>query len=216
MVVQVIRRALEAGITDTVVAAAEKEIVEVVEKHGGKAVLTDPALPSGTDRIHAALEKILKEQHVDIIVNVQGDLPTIEPKVIKAAIDLIKTGKYDITTAVSEITDESEKTNPNVVKAIVKWDDELTGTASNFTRETKPAEDGKYYHHIGLYVYKRAALEKFVKLPQSENEKRERLEQLRALDNGLTIGVVKTETVPLGVDTAEDLEKARTFLSNKK
>lgn len=216
MIVQVVKRAVEAGISDICVAAAEKEIVEVVEKYGGKAVLTDPALLSGTDRIHAALQKILKDQHVDIIVNVQGDLPTIEPSVIKAAIDLIKTGKYDITTAAAEIKDETEKNNPNVVKAIVEWEDDRTGKALNFTRETKPALDGKYYHHIGLYVYKRAALEKFVTLSPSEGEKLERLEQLRALENGLTIGVVKTETVPLGVDTMEDLEKARKILADRK
>ena len=213
MIVQVVKRVLEAGISDICVAAAEKEIVEAVEKHGAKAVLTDPALPSGTDRIHQALQKILKNQDVDIIVNVQGDLPTIEPSVIAATINLIKTGKYDITTAVAEITRDSEKTNPNVVKAIVNWNDEKTGDGINFTRETKAASDGKYYHHIGLYVYKRSALEKFVKLPQSENEKRERLEQLRALDNGMKIGVVKTNTVPLGVDTQEDLEKAREILA---
>ena len=215
MIVQVFQRAVEAGISDICVAAAEKEIVEVVEKAGGKAILTDPGLPSGTDRIHQAFKKILNNQDVDIIVNLQGDLPTIEPKVIKAAIDLIKEGKYDITTAVCEIKDEAEKNNPNVVKAIVTWDNERSGNATNFTRETKAAADGKYYHHIGLYVYKRAALEKFVGLPQSENEKRERLEQLRALDNGMKIGVIKTDTVPLGVDTPEDLEKARKILSKR-
>jgi 3-deoxy-manno-octulosonate cytidylyltransferase (CMP-KDO synthetase) len=216
MIVQVIQRALDAGITDICVAAAEKEIVEVVEKAGGKAILTDPGQPSGTDRIYEAFKKMHHNQEVDIIVNLQGDLPTIEPKVIKAAIDLIKEGNYDITTAVCEIKDEEEKNNPNVVKAIINWNsDERTGSATNFTRETKAAADGKYYHHIGLYVYKRAALEKFVGLPQSDNEKRERLEQLRALDKGMKIGVIKTDTVPLGVDTPEDLEKARKILSKR-
>ncbi len=212
MIVQVIKRAFEAGISDVVVAAAEKEIVEAVEKHGGKAVLTDPALPSGTDRINQALQKILKDQKVDIIVNLQGDLPTIEPKVIDDTIALIKTGKYDITTAVAEIKHESEKTNPNVVKAIVNWHDANSGDGINFTRANHVG-NGPAYHHIGLYVYTRDALERFVKLPQSENEKREKLEQLRALDNGMKIGVVKTETVPLGVDTQEDLEKARKMLA---
>ncbi len=215
MIIQVVRRAIEAGISDIIVAAAEKEIVEVVEKAGGKAILTDPELPSGTDRIHEALQKMLHNQNVDIIVNIQGDLPTIEPKVIKAAIDLIKEGEYDITTAAAEITEEAEKTNPNVVKAVIGWTTPTTGRAFNFTRTPTPAQDGKYYHHIGLYVYKRAALEKFVALPQSEGEKRERLEQLRALENGMTIGVVKTDIVPLGVDTQEDLEKARKMLGHK-
>lgn len=212
MVVQVIKRAVEAGISDVVVAAAEKEIVEAVEKHGGKAVLTDPALPSGTDRINQALQKILKDQKVDIIVNLQGDLPTIEPKVIDQTIALIKSGKYDITTAVCQIREESEKTNPNVVKAIVEWDSETTGKAITFTRAPHTSATPAY-HHIGLYVYTRDALERFVKLPQSENEKREKLEQLRALDNGMKIGVVKTDTVPLGVDTDEDLQKARKLLA---
>jgi 3-deoxy-manno-octulosonate cytidylyltransferase (CMP-KDO synthetase) len=216
MIVQVLQRAVEAGMTDIYVAAAEKEIVEVVEKAGARAILTDAGLPSGTDRIHQAFQKMHNNQAVDIIVNLQGDLPTIEPKVIKSAIDLIKTGDYDITTAVCEIKNEEEKTNPNVVKAIVSWRDKTTGEATNFTRETKPSADGKFYHHIGLYVYKRSALEKFVSLPQSANEKRERLEQLRALDNGMKIGVVKTDTVPLGVDTPEDLEKARKILGKRK
>ncbi len=215
MIVQVMKRAVEAGISEVCIAAAEKEIVEVVEKHGAKAVLTDPSHPSGTDRIHEALQKILKDQHVDIVVNVQGDLPTIEPSVIKAAIDLIKTGEYDITTAVAEITEESEKTNPNVVKAVVSWKDDGTGRALYFTRATTPSGDGPLYHHIGLYVYKREALEKFVSLPPSLLERREKLEQLRALENGMSIGVIRTAAVPLGVDTQEDLEKARAILGKK-
>ena len=216
MVIQVLNRALEAGISDICVAAAEKEIVEVVEKAGARAILTDPGLPSGTDRIYQAFQKMHNNQDVDIIVNLQGDLPTIEPKVIRSAIDLIKGGEYDITTAVCEIEDEDEKNNPNVVKALVDWKDEKTGAAINFTRDTRPSPNGKFYHHIGLYVYKRDALERFVKLPQSENEKHEKLEQLRAIDNGMKIGIIKTDTVPLGVDTPQDLEKARKILGSKK
>ncbi len=213
MIVQVVKRALEAGVSDVYVAAAEEEIAQAVEKAGVKAILTDPSLPSGTDRIAAALGKVEQNQKVDIVLNLQGDLPTIEPKVIKDTIDLLKTGDYDITTAVCEIKNESEKTNPNVVKAVVSWKNDNSGKALYFTRATAPANEGPLYHHIGLYAYKTAALEKFVKLPVSELEKREKLEQLRALENDMKIGVVKSDTVPLGVDTQEDLEKARNILS---
>ena len=216
MVVQVLKRAQEAGMTDIYVAAAEPQIISAVEQNGGKAILTDPNLPSGTDRIYQALQKIPNNQDVDIIVNLQGDLPTIEPYVIESAINLIKTGDYDITTAVVKITEPSEKTNPNVVKAIVSWKNETSGQALYFTRTTAPHGDGDLYHHIGIYVYKRKALEQFVKLSPSPLELREKLEQLRALENGMKIGVVKTETMPLGVDTAEDLEKARKILTSRK
>jgi 3-deoxy-manno-octulosonate cytidylyltransferase (CMP-KDO synthetase) len=212
MILHVVDRVWEAGIKDVYVAAAEKEIADVVEKAGAKAVLTDADLPSGTDRIYQALQKIPNNQDVEYIINVQGDLPTIEPDVIKQTLELIKKGNYDIATAVAKITNNNEKTNHNVVKAIVSWKSEKEGQALYFTRATAPHGEGDLFHHIGLYIYKRSALEKFVKLESSPLEKREKLEQLRALENNMTIGVVKVETVPLGVDTIEDLETAREML----
>lgn len=215
MILHVVDRVWEAGIKDVYVAAAEKEIADVVEKAGAKAVLTDPDLASGTDRIYQALQKISNNQDVEYIINVQGDLPTIEPDVIKQTLELIKKGDCDITTAVAKITNNNEKTNPNVVKAVVSWKSDKEGQALYFTRATAPYGEGDLFHHIGLYIYKRSALEKFVKLEASQLEKREKLEQLRALENNMTIGVVKVNTVPLGVDTLEDLETAREMLKKK-
>ena len=212
MILHVVDRVWEAGIKDVFVAAAEKEIVDIVEKAGAKAVLTDPDLPSGTDRIYQALQKIPNNQDVEYIINVQGDLPTIEPDVIKQTLELIKKSNYDITTAVAKITNNNEKTNPNVVKAVVSWKSDKEGQALYFTRATAPHGEGDLFHHIGLYIYKRSVLEKFVQLEASPLEKREKLEQLRALENAMTIGVVKVNTVPLGVDTLEDLETAREML----
>jgi len=213
MIIQVVNRVKEAGMEDVIVASAEQEIVEIVEKHGCRAILTDPSLPSGTDRIYQALQKTPEYQSVDGILNVQGDLPTISPEVIKDTVSLLKTKLYDITTAVSVIKSADERTNPNVVKAVISWQAEKSGRALYFTRATAPHGDGELYNHIGIYAYTKPALEKFVKLPPSPLEKRERLEQLRALEAGMKIGVVLTDSMPLGVDTAEDLEKARRVLS---
>lgn len=212
MIIRVLEQAKKANITDILVAAAEIEITSEVEKNGFKAVLTNPNHPSGTDRIYEALEKT--EGNFDFIVNLQGDLPTIDPQIISDLLNLIKTSNFDIVTAVAEITDEHEKTNPNVVKAVVSWKNETTGKALYFTRATAPHGTEKFYHHIGIYVYKKAALEKFVKLQPSQLEKAEKLEQLRALENDMTIGVLKVTTIPLGVDTAEDLKKANYMFKN--
>jgi 3-deoxy-manno-octulosonate cytidylyltransferase (CMP-KDO synthetase) len=217
MIVQVVKRVYEAGIDDVYVAAAEKEIIDILQRHKIKSVLTDPSLSSGTDRIYQALEFLEKQSDLSeyqYVINVQGDLPTIEPKVINQVIELIKTDKYDIATAVAKITDNSERANPNVVKAIVSWKNSNEGKALYFTRATCPSGEGDLYHHIGLYAFKMSALKKFVSLNPSKLEVREKLEQLRALENDMTIGVVETKTVPLGVDTIEDLEKARNILAN--
>ncbi len=208
MIVHVLERALESGIKDVFVACSEVEVKETVEKYNGIAILTNPDIPSGTDRIFEALKSLGRDYNY--IINVQGDLPTLNPDIINIALSTIK--KYrnaDIVTLATVITDEKEKTNPNVVKAVVSMRNNNVGKALYFTRATAPYGDGKLLHHIGLYVYRKKALEKFVSLPLSSLEKQESLEQLRALENDLNIYVALVDTVPFGVDTQEDLEKAR-------
>ena len=189
----------------------EAEIVDAVTSAGGEAVLTDPDLPSGSDRIHQALELIDSEGAHQRIVNLQGDLPTLEPGLIRRVLNVL--GDNDMSTLVAEITDAGERDDPNVVKAIVSLQTATTGRALYFTRATAPAGDGPLYHHIGIYAYQRAALENFVALPPSVLEQRERLEQLRALEAGMRIGVACVDTVPVGVDTQQDLELANRILT---
>ncbi|MGK2740989.1 3-deoxy-manno-octulosonate cytidylyltransferase [Tepidicaulis sp. LMO-SS28] len=214
MIVQVWRRAMEAGIGRVVVAAAEEEIAEAVRDAGGEAVLTDPDLPSGSDRVWQALERVDPEGEHGIILNVQGDLPTLDPALIQVAAGVLEQGDADLSTLVAEITDEEEKTSPDVVKAVVSFTEGARrGPALYFTRAAAPYGEGALYHHIGLYGFRREALKRFVSLPPSPLEKREKLEQLRALENGMRIDAALVETVPLGVDTAEHLEKARAILA---
>ena len=214
MIVHVWRRAMAAGLGPVVVAAAEPAIVAAVEAAGGRAVLTDPAHPSGSDRIHEALQRLDPEGRHDAVVNVQGDLPTIAPETIRAAMLPLATAAVDIATLVAEIVREEEKTNPNVVKAVLSMRDERLriGRALYFTRATAPTGPGPLYHHIGLYAYRRAALERFVALPPAPLERRERLEQLRALEADMRIDAAVVDAVPLGVDTPEDLDRARLML----
>ncbi len=213
MIVQVMHRAREAGIGRVVVAAAEGEVVRAVEAAGGEAVLTDPNLPSGSDRIMAALEAIDPTGHHDIIINVQGDLPTLDPGLIRRADELVRAEEVDVSTLAAEIAVEEERANPNVVKAVIALPEGgRSGRALYFTRATAPWGEGPHFHHIGLYAYRRAALARFVSLPPSPLEKREKLEQLRALEAGMRIEVAVVDTVPLGVDTPADLERARTLL----
>ena len=215
MIVHVWRRAMEAGIGPVVVAAAEPAIVAAIEAAGGRAVLTDPAHPSGSDRIHEALLRVDPEGRHDAIVNVQGDLPTIAPETIRAALSPLSVAAVDIATLVAEIRREEERTNPNVVKAILSLRDEgrRIGRALYFTRATAPTGPGPLYHHIGLYAYRRTALERFVALPPAPLERRERLEQLRALEADMRIDAAIVDDVPLGVDTQEDLARARQMLT---
>ena len=214
MIVQVWRRAQEAALGRIVVAAAEPAIVAAVEAVGGEAVLTDPEHPSGSDRIYEALMKIDPAGDHDAIVNVQGDLPTIEPDAIRAAIAPLQRPAVDIATIGAEITIDEERTNPNVVKAVAAIaPGERIGRALYFTRATAPSGEGPLYHHIGLYAYRRAALEEFVALPQGVLEQREKLEQLRALEAGMRIDLALVDTVPLGVDTPADLARARAMLT---
>jgi 3-deoxy-manno-octulosonate cytidylyltransferase (CMP-KDO synthetase) len=215
MIVHVWQRAVAANVGDVFVATPDEEIANAVAKAGAKVVMTSINHPSGTDRIFEAMNIIDSNKQYDLIINVQGDLPDIDSKTIKESLDALIKGGADIATPVVEITDETEINNPNVVKAVVNWHSAgNTGIAATFTRNPKPASDGKFYYHIGLYVYKRAAIEKFTQLLQSENEKREKLEQLRALDNGMRIDVAKVAQIPISVDTIEDLEKARRVIKN--
>jgi len=215
MIVHVMKRAQEAKIGRVVIACAESEIKTAIEAAGGEAVMTDPALPSGSDRILRALNQIDPEGKHDGIINVQGDLPTIDPALIHTAFDLLSDSSVDIGTLAAIITREEEINNPNVVKAITTIDferQERRGRALYFTRATAPTGDGPLLHHIGLYTYRREALQRFVSAPPAVLEKRERLEQLRALSLGMRIDVAVVDTVPLGVDTPEDLDAARTML----
>lgn len=209
MILHVVDRAREAGIGPVLVAAGDQEIVDVCHAAGVEAVLTDPALPSGSDRIKAALDIFDPDRSFDLVVNVQGDLPTVEPHVVRTAVALMERPDVDIGTVAAEIDNEHDKTNPDVNKAVFGAD----GRALYFTKAQAPANPGPLYHHIGLYVYRRAALERFVALPPSMLEQREKLEQLRALENGMRIDVAIVDTVPLGVDGPADLEKARAMLS---
>lgn len=216
MIVQVMKRALESGLGRVVIACAEKEIKDAVEAAGGEAVLTDPALPSGSDRILQALQRLEGNGAHDVIINVQGDLPTLDPALIRRAHELLENPETDIATLGAVITKEDEIHNPNVVKAVAEIDfdkGETQGRALYFTRTTAPSGDGPLLHHIGLYAYKRAALETFVASAPGVLERRERLEQLRALALGMRIDIAVVQTVPLGVDTPQDLEAARRLLA---
>ena len=213
MIVHVWRRAREADIGPVVIACDDQRIVDVVRAAGGEAVMTDPNHPSGSDRIFEALGRYDPEGRYDVIVNVQGDLPTIEAAAVRAAFAPLADPAVDIATIAAEIAVEEEKTNPNVVKVVGTPVGPDRLRALYFTRATAPTGPGPLYHHIGLYAYRRAALERFVALPPSPLEKREKLEQLRALEAGMRIDVGLVDTVPLGVDTPEDLHKARALLS---
>jgi 3-deoxy-manno-octulosonate cytidylyltransferase (CMP-KDO synthetase) len=208
MIVHVWQRAMESAIGEVVVACGDKEIADAVTKAGGKAVMTDPDLPSGSDRIWQALKQVDPKGKYNIVVNVQGDMPTLDPTIIKQALGLLTDPKVDIGTLAAVITDEREKTDPSVVKAVISQN----GQALYFSRASVPVGEGPLYHHIGLYAYKRPALQKFITLPPSALEKREKLEQLRALEAGQHIAVAVVDTVPLGVDTQETLERARKLL----
>jgi 3-deoxy-manno-octulosonate cytidylyltransferase (CMP-KDO synthetase) len=213
MIVRVWERAVAAGLGPVAVAAAEPQIVAAVEAAGGRAVLTDPDLPSGSDRIFAALKTLDPQARHDVVVNLQGDLPALEPATIRAVIEAL--GNADIATLAAEITDPAERDNPAVVKAVVAWDaDGRYGRALYFTRATAPTGAGPLFHHVGIYAFTRSALTRFVGLPPSPLEKREKLEQLRALEANMSIAVARVDRVPLSVDTPADLERANRILKN--
>jgi 3-deoxy-manno-octulosonate cytidylyltransferase (CMP-KDO synthetase) len=213
MIVHVMRRAQAACIGPVVVATDSAAIAAAVDKSGGRAVMTRADHLSGSDRIFEALGQIDPGGGAKIVVNVQGDLPTIAPADIAAALTPLADDAVDIATLAAAITKAGERSNPNVVKVVGTPVGPARLRALYFTRATAPAGDGPLYHHIGLYAYRRAALERFVKLPPSTLEQREKLEQLRALEAGMRIDVAIVDTVPLGVDTPEDLETARAMLT---
>jgi 3-deoxy-manno-octulosonate cytidylyltransferase (CMP-KDO synthetase) len=214
MIVHVLRRAEEAGIGRVAVATDAPEIAAAVTSHGGEAVMTRADHPSGSDRIFEALGKLDPTGQAPIVINLQGDFPTIQPDQIRAVLTPLQDPAVDIATLAAQIHSEEENTNPNVVKVVGS---PLGGSrlrALYFTRATAPYGDGPRYHHIGLYAYRRPALVRFVGLPPSPLEQREKLEQLRALEAGMRIDVTVVETVPRGVDTAADLETARRILTS--
>lgn len=212
MIVHVLRRAEEAAIGRVAVATDTAEIADAVRAAGGEAVMTRAAHPSGSDRIHEAMQTLDPTGKAEIVVNLQGDFPTILPETIRAALPPLDDPAVDIATLASQIHTEEEDQAPSVVKAVGSPIGGNRLRALYFTRATAPYGDGPRYHHIGLYAYRRAALERFVALPPSALEQQEKLEQLRALEAGMRIDITLVDTVPRGVDTPADLETARNIL----
>lgn len=216
MIVHVWRRAMEADCGPVLVATDADEVRQAILQAGGEALMTSPDHPSGSDRVFEAVLARDPAGKLGAVVNLQGDLPTLEPALVRACLHALSEGDADIGTIAAKITRAEERTDPNVVKVVGT---PLGGgsvlRALYFTRATAPYGDGPLYHHIGIYAYRRAALERFVSLPPSPLELREKLEQLRALEAGMRINVGLVDTVPLGVDTPRDLERARELFQSR-
>lgn len=217
MIVHVWERAMAAARGRVVVATDTQAIIDAIRGAGGEAILTRSDHASGSDRVFEAISHVDPEGDCDRIVNLQGDLPTLDPKLITACLAPLDDRNVDIATIAAEITDDEERTNPNIVKVVgtpvkAAAGEQQRQRALYFTRSTAPYGEGPHYHHIGIYAYRRSSLERFVSLRPSPLELRERLEQLRALENGMRIDVAVVDTVPLGVDTPADLERARALL----
>ncbi|RWA77124.1 MAG: 3-deoxy-manno-octulosonate cytidylyltransferase [Mesorhizobium sp.] len=215
MITHVWCRGIEANIGPVVVACGEPEIAEIVKDVGGQAILTDAALPSGSDRAYTALREVDPDEKHDVVVVLQGDLPTIDPATIQATLTpLARHPACEIATLATLIEDHVELHAPQVVKiALALASGESIGRATYFSRAIIPYGNGPHYHHVGMYTYRRPALAKYVGLPRGVLEQRENLEQLRAIENGMRIDAAVIQTEPLGVDTPADLEKARALLS---
>jgi len=213
MIVRVWQRAVAANAGHVIVATDSEEIVKVVTAAGGEAVMTRADHASGSDRVHEAVTKVDPARDASIIVNLQGDLPTLDPHLVGQCIAPLATAETAIATLAAVISEAEERTNPNVVKVVGTPIAENRLRALYFTRATAPSGDGPLYHHIGIYAYRRDSLERFVSLPPSPLEKREKLEQLRALEAQMRIDVTIVDTVPLGVDTPADLERARRLVA---
>lgn len=209
MIVAVWRRAIEADLAPVWVATDTPDIAEAIRAVGGNAVMTKPEHPSGSDRIYEAITRIDPDRQYDILLNVQGDLPTVAPETIRAVFEPLKDAEVDIATPVAEIHTDQERNASSVVKMVGTPIAPGRFRALYFTRATAPWGEGPLYHHIGLYGWRRSALERFVTLAPSPLEQREKLEQLRALEHGMRIDAVEVAEVPLGVDTLADLEEAR-------
>lgn len=215
MIVHVWRRAMAAEAGRVIVATDSEDIATVIRRAGGEAVMTRDDHQSGSDRVFEAVSKVDPDINADLIVNLQGDLPTLEPSMVQAVLTALERKGTQIATLAAEITDEAERTSPNVVKVVgtpLQGTGGRTLRAVYFTRATAPYGDGPLYHHIGIYGYKRTALERFVSLPPSHLEKREKLEQLRAIEDGMRIDVAIVPAVPIGVDTPDDLKRARQLI----
>jgi 3-deoxy-manno-octulosonate cytidylyltransferase (CMP-KDO synthetase) len=217
MIVHVWRRAVEADCGAVVVATDAEPVRDAILNAGGEALMTRPDHASGSDRVFEAVLKRDAAAKLDTIVNLQGDLPTLDPSLVRACLAALREGEADIGTIAAQITRDEERTDPNVVKVVGSpLPDGRTLRALYFTRATAPYGDGPLYHHIGIYAYSRAALERFVSLSPSPLETREKLEQLRALEAGMRIHVGLVDTVPLGVDTPPDLERARQLMQSRR
>jgi len=216
MIVHVLDRAREAEIGPVAVACADSEIADAIRAVGGTAVMTDPTLPSGSDRVHAALAVLDPQGIHDVVVNLQGDLPTIPAVQLRAVVTPLSDPAIDIATLVAPITDPAEAALASVVKAACAFDrGRAVSPALYFSRAAIPAGEGPLWHHIGVYAYRRQALARFVALPESPLERREKLEQLRALEAGMRIACARVDHAPFGVDTPDDLERARKVLAPK-
>ena len=214
MIVHMLERGREADIGPVAVACGDPEIAAVVRDAGGLAVLTDPSLPSGSDRVHAALASLDPDRRHDVVVNLQGDLPTIPPAYLRAVLAPLADPGIDIATLVAPIDTDEEAALPSVVKAACAFDrGRAVAPALYFSRVPIPWGDGPRWHHIGIYAFRRPALAQFVALPEAPLERRESLEQLRALEAGMRIACARVEHAPFGVDTQDDLERARRELA---
>jgi 3-deoxy-manno-octulosonate cytidylyltransferase (CMP-KDO synthetase) len=214
MVVQVLERAREAGVGPVAVAAGDQAIVEAVRAAGGTAVLVAEDVPSGTDRVQRALAELDPTGRHDVVVNLQGDFPTLDPAVLRAVLRPLEDPGVDIGTLVCPIADAAELATDSFVKCACAFEgDAPTAPALYFSRAPIPWGPGPHWHHIGIYAFRRAGLDRFVALPPSPLELREKLEQLRALEAGMRIGAARVAHGPFGVDTPHDLERARALLA---
>ncbi|MCX2560378.1 3-deoxy-manno-octulosonate cytidylyltransferase [Acetobacter farinalis] len=210
MILRVLDVALAADVGPVAVAAADQAIYDVVTQAGGRAVLTDPGLPSGSDRAWQAAQVLDPDGAHDVIINLQGDLPTLSPDALRAVMRVMPDPAYDIGTLIAPVLSEEEKQASSVVKVACHFEaDTLCAPALYFSRTPIPWGEGTLWHHIGIYGWRREALKRFVSLPESGLERRENLEQLRALEAGMRIGCARIEVAPFGVDTPADLERAR-------
>lgn len=213
MIAHVWRRAVAAGVGPVVVAAGDQEIVDIITGLGGSAVLTDPALPSGSDRVHAAAEKVDPDHDFDVIINLQGDLPTLDPAILQAVLKPLAVPAVDIATLANEFHDETDARNDADVKIVLALrDNDTLGRCLYFSREPVPWGEARRWHHIGIYAYRRTSLARFITLPVHPLEEAEKLEQLRALADGMRIDAAIVHSTPFGVDTPADLEKARAVI----